>query len=547
MSEVWAALGKAKLQQLIGHEIIDRLEILLPGLRKDTDSSSLHQMDGLVAVFNAFFGGDALRKAKFRAELFDALPPKTVSALASAAKLDENLPFEKKVQSLAKRGWDDPEFRVRAGEILHLAPEYFPESPKIFCPEEILRPLASLYKPLKDYQFSVFSQAESRLRNANSRFVIQMPTGSGKTRTAMELICAFLNEKPNGTVVVWLAHSEELCQQAADSFAEVWPHVALRGLRLIRFWGPAASLPYEFPESAFVVAGFAKLHALIKRDTIGFRELQARVQFVIVDEAHKVTAPTYAEVTKALRGEETRIVGLTATPGRSITNSEENAALASFFFNQLITIDSKGQSVISFLRQRGVLSHVEYEPLYTHREYSLSNHEKRHMEQFFDLPPGFLSTLGLDDVRNVEIVKKLESEASKGRRILFFACSVEHSKFICALLKFLEVSAEHIDGTTPTEQRSAHIRKFKTGEVQVLCNFGVLSTGFDAPKTDLIFIARPTASIVLYSQMIGRGLRGPAIGGTEHCKIVDVIDNISGFSNEDRVYSYFDEYYDDRG
>ena len=71
----------------------------------------------------------------------------------------------------------------------------------------------------------------------------------------------------------------------------------------------------------------------------------------------------------------------------------------------------------------------------------------------------------------------------------------------------------------------------------------MLATGFDAPKTDVVFIARPTDSIVLYSQIIGRGLRGPAIGGTEECLIINVADNIRGLPDFNEIYEHFDDYY----
>ena len=83
----------------------------------------------------------------------------------------------------------------------------------------------------------------------------------------------------------------------------------------------------------------------------------------------------------------------------------------------------------------------------------------------------------------------------------------------------------------------------KNSDLNILLNYGVLTTGFDAPKTDVVFIARPTASIVLYSQIIGRGLRGPNIGGTKECKIINVKDNIVGLPNYDKIYEYFDDYY----
>ena len=92
-------------------------------------------------------------------------------------------------------------------------------------------------------------------------------------------------------------------------------------------------------------------------------------------------------------------------------------------------------------------------------------------------------------------------------------------------------------------RRKKIINDFINEDIQIICNFEILSTGFDAPKTDVVFISRPTFSIVLYAQMIGRGLRGPAIGGSESCKIIDVKDNILGYSNEDSVFSYFQEYF----
>jgi len=276
---------------------------------------------------------------------------------------------------------------------------------------------------------------------------------------------------------------------------------------------------------------------------VPFAELRDRIDVVIVDEAHKVLAPTYKDVTKALIGNGTRVMGLTATPGRSTVDAEENEALAKFFFNEIVSIDAGKDSVIAFLRKRKVLAEVIYEPIYTQLRYELSASDRTYLERFFDLPPGVLKQIGSDDVRNVEILKRLQHECDAGSQIIFFACSVEHSKFITAMLLYLGYKAAHVDGNTSRNRRRGIIDDFKARKIQVICNFGVLSTGFDAPKTDLVFIARPTGSIVLYSQMIGRGLRGPAIGGTPMCKIIDVKDNIQGFSDQESMYAYFEDYF----
>ena len=390
----------------------------------------------------------------------------------------------------------------------------------------------------------MFQRAKEELHINLSRFVIQMPTGSGKTRTAMEFITDFLNTYSGDCSIVWLAHSEELCEQSLQCFKEVWTHVAKKNLKLFRCWGDNVSLPYNFSGSAFIVAGFQKLWALYQKNVIPFNELKKKNQLIIVDEAHKAIAPTYKKVTKALMGDSTRLIGLTATPGRGKDAIGENKELSEFFFNKIFSIETPGnKSVISYLREKKVLAKVNAKPLISGRTYTLTTKEKEYLAGNFDFPPGLLKTIADDDIRNLEIIKRLDKECSTGVSALFFACSIEHSKFICSLLIYLGHCAVHIDGSTDKNLRRQYLKDFKEKKIQVLCNYGVLSTGFDAPQTDLIFISRPTTSIVLYSQMVGRGLRGPAIGGTKTCKLIDVKDNIEGFSNYDHIYNYFEDYW----
>jgi len=548
MNAIWKNLGKAKLQQLIGKKQLGRLEKLLPGLRKgEFDPNEMYSLDGLNKIFDAFYGNQYLLDKNFRKELFNTLPPELIDAGLKALNIAPQKvgDFKKKIDTLAQKAWKTRKNAAAVAKIFHIPDDALPEERHPFSSVLDIPITEHPYKPLKDYQMPVYSEASERLIPELARFIIQMPTGSGKTRTAVEIITQFLKvqAKP-GEVVLWLAHSEELCEQAAASFLDIWPHVATKPLKVIRFWGEAQNLSYDFQENAFVISSFQKIYNKVKSRDVAVQEIKKRVSLIVVDEAHKVLAKTYKEVTEEFISNKARVIGLTATPGRSVHDQEQNAALAEFFFNQLIEIntDSK-ESVLDFLRQRKVLSITEYEPLVTHLKFSLTDKQKDHLEKFFDLPRDFLTKLGADDIRNAEIIKRLEQECEKGKRIIFFACSLEQSQFISALLRFLNIRAVHVDGNTPRVQRNSIINNFKTGEISVLCNYEVLSTGFDAPQTDVVFIARPTSSIVLYSQMIGRGLRGPVIGGTETCKIIDVKDNIQGFSNENKVYSYFEDYY----
>ena len=91
--------------------------------------------------------------------------------------------------------------------------------------------------------------------------------------------------------------------------------------------------------------------------------------------------------------------------------------------------------------------------------------------------------------------------------------------------------------------RKAAIEGFRSGDFDVLVNYGVLTTGFDAPRIRTVVVTRPTTSLVLYSQMIGRGLRGPNMGGGAECNLIDIKDNFTAFGDIDAVYNYFEDYW----
>ena len=93
------------------------------------------------------------------------------------------------------------------------------------------------------------------------------------------------------------------------------------------------------------------------------------------------------------------------------------------------------------------------------------------------------------------------------QRVLVFAATVEHARVLTAILVARDVRSEAVTGLTPERVRDRAIRTFKSDDdiPMVLVNFGVLTTGFDAPKASAVVIARPTKSLVLYSQMVGRG------------------------------------------
>lgn len=405
------------------------------------------------------------------------------------------------------------------------------------------------YKPLKDYQFQVLFKAAERLKIPDSRFILQMPTGSGKTRTAMEIVSDYLNENPDGSVI-WLAHSTELCDQASECFLEVWPHLAKNPLFFQRHYGAHKMARTDTEKIRFLCSSFQSLLSVVDKDPEFLDSVLSNKRLIVVDEAHKVVAPTYKRVTKGLLKTGSAVMGLTATPGRSYggqTGSDENEELAKFFFDSQISFSvPNDQDPIEYLRQKRVLASAKLEALtISGIDIALTQRELDYIARELELPGEVLVRLGMNHLRNAEILSRLINLVNKNeaKSIIFFATSLQQSKLISSLLNFLNIKSEHVDGETPRLTRQEITSNFRAQKIQVLCNYEVLSTGFDAPLVDCVFIARPTASVVLYSQMIGRGLRGPAIGGKEKCLIINVKDNFTNLPSIEAMYSIFDDYW----
>ena len=124
-----------------------------------------------------------------------------------------------------------------------------------------------------------------------------------------------------------------------------------------------------------------------------------------------------------------------------------------------------------------------------------------------------------------------------------FTCGVEHSKFLTAALLAKNVSAAFVDSTVTRQRRRSLVKDFASRKLSILMNFGVLSAGFDAPGVNTVVITRPTTSVVLYSQMVGRGLRGPKMGGSAECRLIDVRGNFTRFGGVESVYDVFRDYW----
>jgi len=399
--------------------------------------------------------------------------------------------------------------------------------------------------PLFPHQNSALRALRSRLNVEPYKALLHMPTGSGKTRTAMNAVVDHLRSK-QPAVVVWLAHSEELCQQAADEFAKAWETLGNRPLRVARFWGKYDSDLTDLRDGV-VIAGLSKSFSSLKSDDRHIRALSGRAPFVVMDEAHQAIAPTYRQILDLLVRPTTgaKLLGLSATPGRTWNEPDADEKLSNFFGRNKVVLKVEGyENPVQYLIDEGYLATPIFRKIEANSNLELTKWEKEKIEETFDLPVSVLERLSRNHARNLIIISEIEKLVRRHNRIIVFGSSVEHASLLAAVLVARGHSAANVSSRNTSIERRLAIAHYleKSEETRILCNFGVLTTGFDAPRTSAAVIARPTLSLVLYSQMVGRAMRGIRAHGNKEAEIVTVVDPaLPGFDSVESAFSNWED------
>ncbi|MGW2448437.1 DEAD/DEAH box helicase [Streptomyces sp. NPDC001675] len=383
---------------------------------------------------------------------------------------------------------------------------------------------------LHEYQEDLVRNITTVLdRLAPQRAMLSLPTGAGKTRVTAEAVIRWVKrvgelEGP----LLWIAQTEELCEQAVQSWKFVWSKVgAEKPLTVSRLWGGNEVGKVE-GHPHLVVATDAKLERCLGTDQY---EWLREASLVIVDEAHTAISPRYTDILGklGLTQYETRrhLLGLTATPYRN-TNEEETNRLAGRFGRRRLDegVFPSGDPYRD-LQNWGMLAQVEHRTL-EGGNIVLTSDEKAQADRMAMLSRSAEQRLAEDHARSRRIVEEV-SGLPEDWPTLLFATSVDHANSLAALLNDQGVPAGAVDSTTSAQDRRRRIEDFREGRIRVLTNYGVLTQGFDAPATRVVVVARPVYSTNVYQQMIGRGLRGPKNGGKPTCLILNVRDNIANF------------------
>ena len=345
---------------------------------------------------------------------------------------------------------------------------------------------------LRDYQQDMIDRTRVALRTSR-RVLIQSPTGSGKTALAAAMLGT---ASQRGSRCGFLVHRQELIDQTIATFTKV-------GI-------PFGVIAAGYSPNPFAAVQIASIDTLKNR-----LEKIIPFDFLVVDEAHHASAAGWAKTIDHFSS--AYVVGLSATPARL-----DGKGLDHIFHD--IVIGPK----VSWLMEQGFLA--DY--------------------RAFAPPPPDLAGVHtrMGDFARGELADAMDKPSITGdavahylklardRQAVCFCISVQHSKHVADTFRAAGIMAWHLDGNTPRDDRRKAIDAYRKGDIKVLCNVDLFGEGFDLPSIDVSILLRPTKSLALYLQQVGRSLR-PGVGKT--AIILDHAGNIMrhGMPDDERQWS----------
>lgn len=561
--------SRESLKGYLGSDMVDILIEWMP------TGDGLLTKSKLIEMINCLHGVQILKNRSFRKDLLQAMDARDIFQIRDncLSASDRNITDASTlIDIISNKSWGRNKLSKYLLSIWEYPSDIFDKEQEDLTADATISVDEQFYE-LLDYQFLIRQRILHNLNSGNpqERMLVHMPTGTGKTKTTMHTIANYyVFSLHNSGAIIWVAHSTELLQQAYDTFVQVWSHLGNEKIKVYKLWGNR-SIDADQPIQGVVFCGLAKLMSIKDKNPDLFERLKLDCRLVVFDEAHKAAATQTKRVIEDLlrmpAGYENRaLVGLSATPGRTTEDTYDNNLLSNMFGNKLIRIDASilnqvnlgrlqalnaiaEDNIIAYFQKRRILSKIQIQRLTYQTHFTAA--EIRRLETSIqaldfdtDYSPKQLELLATNADRNRVIMQRLRELENAAVPTIVFACSVDHAKMISAMLTIEGIPNSLVLGELDPVTRKKAIDAFKdrTSNVNIIINYEVLTTGFDSKNIRCVFITRPTKSVVLYSQMLGRGLRGPMMGGNEECLLIDVDDNLRIFNNE-TAFSHFNDYW----
>ena len=362
---------------------------------------------------------------------------------------------------------------------------------------------------LRPYQRKLLLKAERALAAPKARVMLQLPTGGGKTRIAAALLAGWIR---GGGKAAWLTHRRELSDQTRD----VLNNNGVRAANTL-VWG--VDDPAPSATDGVVIEMVQTVSRRNKYRSV-WGEYGAK-DLLVIDEAHHAPARGWERTIRHWPGP---AIGLTATPWRI----EKNLGFKHLFDYLILGPEIRELQAEGFLANARVWmpdsdgtilgGGLDSKGEYIGREIELANQGR----------PNVMTGGALEPWRT----------HAPDRQTIIYAVSKRHAENLAVVFRETGVRAAVILGDTPKDIRDSHIRQFSDGKLKVLINVEVATEGFDLPEASCVVLARPTMSLSLYLQMVGRGLRPKK--GSGDCLILDLAGNVDrhGLPDADHHYDW---------
>lgn len=408
---------------------------------------------------------------------------------------------------------------------------------------------------LRPYQQECISDIVSAFEQGCSRVGVSMATGGGKTVIFSHLVSAVTPRDNQGEKVLVLVHRRELAAQAQEKISSVNPHLKVE----IEMGAQRAS-----DDADVIIASVSTLASSKSQRLAEPRFDPSLFKLIIIDEAHHSAAKTYVKILKhfSATSSDTKVyvTGFSATLQRHDQISLEIAMDKVVYDRDVFSMiedghlcDFSSTTIKATINMKSVIENEEFEKKRKEQlqqekrdylrliEESVSEDEKFGLYSDLERVSKSLKKLtvtkdfnthNLSQVLNTDSVNELAFGVWKKyfdlqdiKSTIVFCVDIKHCKDLCKLFRKFGVNADYVTGDTKDVNRAEAVNKFKSGEIPVLLNCGIFTEGTDIPNIDSIFMLRPTRSVGLFMQMLGRGLR--LYPGKTICRVFDFVGNLS--------------------
>lgn len=335
---------------------------------------------------------------------------------------------------------------------------------------------------LRDYQLSGVGRLRESIQR-HRKSILVAATGSGKTRMAIRIMQGAVAQ---GNRCWFIVHRRELCHQTSRA---LWDAKLEHGMIL-----PAKGRSPQLAQVGTVITAANRIESM---------PVSQRPRVIIFDECHRSVSASYQRIVEACP--DAYIIGLTATPERT-----DGRGLGELYADMVQVQDMAWLIREGYLSRYRLIAPVEGPDL-SGVKTKAGDYDTRETEAVMDRP-----TITGDAIRAYR-------QYVDGKRCMVFCVSIAHSEHTCAQYNSAGITAEHIDGTHTDKEREAALERFRSGQTLVLCTVQLAIEGLDIPAVEAVQQLRPTQSVIVYLQLIGRGLRVEQ--GKPELVILDQVNN----------------------